>query len=121
MSTLDIQRRMTREFIAQDPTTIELIPSLVTLQSSGGKKRFDGPPRQPQDFKLIPMTFDQRPTVTIDGVDRIISYTLVGAHNCIMELWDHWTDDEDTYVIIAFAPGYGYERKGLVERRLPGG
>ena len=121
MSTLTIQRRMTQEFIAEDPVTIALIPSVAVVQSSGNKKRFDGPPRTPQEFKLIPMTFDQRPTVTVDGVDRIISYTLLGVHNAVMELWDHWVDDEDTYVIMAFAPGYGYEKKGLVERRLPGG
>lgn len=118
--TLDAQRRMTKWFIDEDPTTIVLIPTEITVQPSGDKRRSDGPPRAPQIFKVIPMTFDQRPTVTVDGVDRIVSHTLLGEHFCTMELWDHWIDGEDTYVIIAFAPGYGYERKALVEKRLPG-
>lgn len=120
MSTLATQRRVTAAFIADDPTSIELIPTEVTLLADGTKKHTDGTPRGPQNFKLIPMSFDQRPTVTTDGVDRIISYTLLGTYDSTMELWDHWTDGEDTFVIVAFAPGYGYEKKGLVERRLPG-
>lgn len=118
--TLDQQRRLTKWFIDEDPTTIALIPTEVVLQPSGGKRQVDGPARVPQVFKLIAMTFDQRPTVTIDGVERIISYTLLGEWDSTMELWDHWDDGTDEYVIIAFAPGYDYERKGLVERRLPG-
>jgi hypothetical protein len=120
MTTLSIQRRMTEAFIADDPTTIVLIPTQRTLQSSGDRTASDGPPRLPQVFKLIPMTFDQRPTVTADGVERIISYTILGTYDSIMELWDHWKDGEDTFVIVAFTDGHGYEKKGLVERRLPG-
>lgn len=121
MSTVETQRRMTKAFIDEDPTTIVLIPTVRQLQPSGGERQTDGEPRTPQTFKVIPMTFDQRPTVTVDGVDRIISYTLLGEYNCTMELWDHWTDGEDEFVIVAFAAGFGYEKKGLVERRLPGG
>lgn len=120
MSTLEAQRRITKAFIDEDPTTITLIPTEIQVQPSGDKRRFDGAPRAPQTFKVIPMTFDQRPTVTVDGVDRIISHTLLGEYNCTMELWDHWDDGEETYVIVAFAPSYGYERKALVEKRLPG-
>lgn len=121
MTTVDIQRRLTREFIAQDPTCLELIPQSLEVQGNGSKKLVAQDPREPQDFKLIPMTFDQRPTVTADGVDRIISYTLLGTHDCAMEVWDTWSDDSGTYLVVAFAPGHGYERKGLVEHRLPVG
>jgi hypothetical protein len=115
----DIQRRMTREFIAQDPTTIALIPQQLEVQLSGSKKLVAQDPREPQDFKLIPMTFDQRPTVTADGVERIISYTLLGAHDCALEVWDTWSNDEGTFLVVAMAPGHGYEKKGLVEHHLP--
>lgn len=121
MTMLDIQRRLTREFIAQDPLTLELIPQALEVQLSGSKKLVAQAPREPQDFKLIPMTFDQRPTVTADGVERIISYTLLGTHDCAMGVWDTWSDDTGIYLIVAFAPGHGYEKKGLVEHRLPVG
>lgn len=121
MTELETQRRLTRDYIASDPTTVTLIPSIVTVLTNGGKDFSDGPPRLPQKFKLIPMTFNQRPTLTVDGVDRIIDYTLLGEWDSSMELWDHWEDSEGgTNTIIAFTDGHGYERKALVERRLPG-
>lgn len=122
MMELDIQRRMTREFIASAPTEIVLIPTVSTVLPSGGKSSVDGTPRAAQNFKLIPMTFDQRPTITVDGVDRVISYTLLGEYDAAMAVWDHWTgDDGSVYTIVAFAPGHEYEKKALVERRLPEG
>ena len=120
MSTITMQRWLTRAFIASDPTVISLIPTEETVLPNGGKSRVDGIPRIPQKFVVIPMTFDQRPTVTAGGVERVISYTLLGLWDAEMELWDHWVgDDGSTYTIVAFADGHGYEKKGLVERHLP--
>lgn len=121
MAQLDTQRRLTREFIAYDPTAIILIPTVVTAQSNGGSTRVDGPPRVSQQFKLIPMSHDRKPVVTVDGVDRMIDYTLLGEWDSSMELWDHWEgSDGSTFTIVAFADGMDYQKKGLVERRLPG-
>lgn len=119
---LAVNQAMTAAFIANDPTSIILTPQAIQVQGNGSRKLVAGTPRAAQDFKLIPMTFDQRPTVTADGVDRIISYTLLGAHDSNMEVWDTWTDTDGTiYLIVAMADGHGYEKKGLVERRLPVG
>jgi len=120
--TLAINQAMTAAFIAESPVSIELTPQVVQIQSNGSRKLVPGAPRLLQEFKLIPMTFDQRPTVLADGVERIISYTLLGTHDCEMEVWDTWIDaDGTTYLIVAMAEGFGYEKKGLVERRLPVG
>lgn len=124
MSALELQmkQRGTREFIAADTTRIALIPTETELLDSGARSSVDGTPRDEQDFKLIPMTFDQRATITVDGVERIIDYTLLGAHDCLMAVWDHWTgDDGSIYTVVAVAPGHGYETKGLVERHMPAG
>lgn len=119
---LDVNRAMTAAFIADNPTTISLTPQAIQVQANGSRKLVAGTPRAEQDFKLIPMTFDQRPTVLADGVERIISYTLLGTHDSVMEVWDTWTADDGTiYLIVAMAEGFGYEKKGLVERRLPVG
>lgn len=119
---LAAQRRVTRGYIDADPTTVTLIPSTVTVLANGGKSQVDGIPRTPQRFKLIQVAFDARPTLTVDGVERIISYILLGTHDSTMEVWDHWSgDDGSVYTIVALGEGFGYEKKGLVERHLPGG
>ena len=119
MTTLDAQRAVTAAFIAEDPTEIELIPQVETISDGGGRVRVLGTPRAAQTFKLIPMTYDQRPTVTAGGVERTIDYTLLGAWDCDAEVWDIWMPDEtEYYLVVAVSPGHGYERKLLVERHL---
>jgi hypothetical protein len=119
---LAVNQAMTAAFIADSPTAVILTPQAVLVEANGARKLVPQSPRAEQTFKLIPMTFDQRPTLLIDGVERIISYTLLGTHDSIMEVWDTWTGaDGSTYLIVAMAEGFGYEKKGLVERRLPVG
>lgn len=121
-ATLDLQRRQTKAFIAADTTVVTLIPTDVTVTTSGGRSKADGVPRVPQKFSLIPMSYDQQPRVTVDGIERIISYTLLGEWNCTMEVWDHWEgDDGGLYTVVAVVNGNGYEKKGLVECHLPVG
>ena len=122
MTTQDAQRAITSAFIADDPTEVILVPTVETITSGGGRSRVPGVARASQTFKLIPMTFDQRPTVTSGGVERIIDYTLLGTWDCEADVWDiWWPDGEDTgeyYLVVAIAPGHGYERKLLMERHL---
>ena len=121
MTILDAQRRVTQSFIDTDPTDIILTPHTDEVTGSGGRARVAGDPRDVQTFKVIPMTFDQRPTVTAGGVERIIDYTLLGAWDCVMEVGDTWTLVEgarEYYEVVAITDGHGYERKGLCERHL---
>jgi hypothetical protein len=119
MSERDAQIELTSAFIAADPTEVVLVPTVETITASGTKLRTVGTPRDPQTFKLIPMTFDQRPTVTADGVERIIDYTLMGMPDAVAELWDTWsTDTGDYYLVVAITDGHGYEKKLLLERHL---
>lgn len=118
-AVLDAQRRQTKAYIENDPTIIELIPTVTTVLANGGKSRDDGITRRPQQFKMIVAAYDQRPVITVDGVERIISYTLLGEWDCEMEVWDHWVTDGCTYTVVALGEGYGYSKKGLVERHLP--
>lgn len=121
MGELDAQRRITKSFIEADPTTIVLTPQVVTITAGGGRKQELGTPRQEQTFKLIPMTFDQRPTVTAGGVERIIDYTLLGEWDSEGEVGDTFTLSEDAaeyYLVVAITDGHGYEKKLLCERHL---
>lgn len=115
------QRRQTKAFIDMDPTTIVLTPQTSTITPGGGRAMGAGNPRAEQVFKVIPMTFDQRPTVTADGVERIIDYTLLGEWDAEGEVWDTFVLDDTSgeyYLVVAITDGHGYEKKFLCERHL---
>ena len=118
MTTLAVQQALTAAMIADDPTDIVLTPYERTVTAGGGTTYVAGQPRESQTFKLIPMTFDQRPTVTAGGVERIIDYTLLGTADAIGEVWDQFVldDPSEYFLIVAIAPGHGYETKFLCER-----
>jgi hypothetical protein len=120
MSMLDAQRAATAGFIAMDPTPIVLVPTTETVTPGGGRARVDGDPRAEQTFKVIPMTFDQRPTVTTaGGVERIIDYTLLGPWDAEAAVWDRWDRGDGSYLlVVAITDGHGYETKLLCERHL---
>lgn len=120
MGEVERQRQMTRAFINADPTVITLTPYVETITAGGGRRLEPGTPRPDQTFKLIPMTFDQRPTVTAGGVERIIDYTLLGEWDAEGAVWDRFTleDPNEYYLVVAITDGHGYERKFLCERHL---
>lgn len=121
MSEIEAARRITKAFIDASPTVISLVPQQETITAGGGRKLEAGTPRPEQTFKLIPMTFDQRPTVTLGGVERIISYTLLGEWDSQAGIWDTFTlvdQPNEYYLVVAIADGYGYEKKLLCERHL---
>lgn len=119
---IDALRAVTEAFIEMDPVDLVLIPTDETLTESGGQSTVEGTPRPVQRFKLIPMTFDQRPTVTVAGVERLIDYHLLGKWDATVKVGDHWTDPDGTmYEVVALADGHGYETKALVQRHVPKG
>jgi hypothetical protein len=119
---LGIQRQITAAFIADDPTTAQFIPVTRAKQANGGFQEVDGTPRVAQTFKLSLLAFDQRPTVTVAGVERVIDYHLIGPHDLVAAVGDYWIDDEGTrYDIVGFSEGWEYERKAFVSRHIPRG
>lgn len=121
MSVLTVQRRLTKAIIDDDPTEIILTPYNMAITTGGGRSLEPSDPRPAQRFKVIPMTYDQRPTVTTGGVERIIDYTLLGEWDCDGAVGDRFTLDDltDGYLeIVAVASGHKYEKKFLCERHL---
>lgn len=118
---LNAQRRMTQAFIAADPESVmvSLIPRVRQRTASGGFEDVDGTPRNPQRFKLSEIAFDQRPTVTVAGVERIIDYHLIGPHDAIVRVGDYWTEGTTKYEVVGFTDGFGYETKAQVLRHVP--
>lgn len=112
-----VQRAQTLKFINSDPSLIALIPVLKTKNASGGFTRTDQPPRAVQTFKLIPQTETNRPTVTVDGVERAADYVLLGLWDAVVAYDDHWTDgDGFSYAVLSVSRNE-YESKALVVRR----
>jgi len=117
---LATQRKLTAALIRNDPTTAALIPRVEVTTPSGGQTRTDGTPRQPQTFKLSLLAYDQRPTITVAGVERLIDYHLIALWDAEMEVGDYWVDEEGTrFEVVGFSEGWEYQTKAFVYRHVP--
>lgn len=119
-AALTAQRRATAAFIADDPTTAALIPVSRVATSGGGFTETVGTTRVLQTFKLSLLAYDQRPTITVAGVERVIDYHLIGPHDMVIQVGDYWIDDAGThYDVVGFSEGWDYETKAFVSRHVP--
>lgn len=120
MNTLTAQRLVTAAFIADDPTSAAFIPVSRVKTSGGGYTEQAGTPRAIQTFKLSLLAYDQRPTITVAGVERVIDYHLIGPHDLVIEVGDYWDDGEGTrYDVVGFSEGWDYETKAFISRHVP--
>ena len=110
----------TDAFIQADPTTIILIPRVRTTTATGAKFT-DQPPRDPQQFKVIGqsglVSGSGRPTVTIDGVERVVELILMGYPDAQVARYDYWVEGAFRFEVLEVQPTREYETKALVERR----
>lgn len=117
---LEAQRRMTAALIADDPTTAALIPVTRGTTPTGGYADVDGAPRAAQTFKLSLLAYDQRPTVTVAGVERLADFHLIGPYDMDIEVGDHWVDVEGTrFEVVALTEGWEWMVKAIVIRHIP--
>lgn len=119
---MELQRKLSREFIASSPLHIALIPGVLEKLPSGGIEKKEGVARPVQMFRLIPMSHTEKPqqsssaSASADsGVQRRYDYTLLGESDCVMRENDHWETEDGQFLVIEALVSYnGYERKGLV-------
>jgi len=117
---LTVQRMMTLAYIRDDPTTLELVPVSRVTTPSGGFAEVDGVPRAAQTVKMILLAYDQRPTLTVAGVERIIDYHMFGRWDMAAEVGDYWIDEEGTrWDIVGFSEGWDYMTKAFASRHVP--
>lgn len=117
---LEAQRSVTAAFIADDPTTAVLTPSTRVKTTSGGFTTQNGTPRPAQTFKLSLLAYDQRPAVTLAGVERLADYHLIGPHDMQIAVGDWWVDTAGTsFEVVGFTEGWGYMTKAFVSRVIP--
>lgn len=120
MGEVDVQRRITDAFIKARPKTVVLIPrDVTTINTNGVPAMTPLTPRPAQTFYMSELSFDQRPTVTVNGVERVIDYHMIGRHDAQIAVGDHWTEGTVTYEVVGFSDGFMYERKAYVARHIP--
>lgn len=112
---LAMHRKNTEWFIAWNPTDLVLIPK-VKVKAGTGTKVTDGTARAVQRMRLIPQAETTPPFTTPDGVERVVSYVLLGLWGCVMAIGDHWRDVNGFYHEVLDITSNGYEVKGLVEK-----
>lgn len=107
---LNIHKKGTERFIDADPTTIVLVPS--TEVWSGGTKTYGaGTARSAQDFKVIWSGSQDGLVVKSEGTTRRFDFILVGRHDAIVEIGDHWDLNDQRFQVEWVAPDNGYEVK----------
>lgn len=119
MSELDVQRRLTRAFIATAPVEVTLIPEVKTATGSGGYTTAPGPARAPQTFKLIEPADSgaEDPVRASTGVSRYISdYMLLGEHDADIDIDDTFVLDGNSYRVVELLHPNGYEARARVAR-----
>lgn len=117
---LERQRRLTSAFIEMDPTDVVLTPVARVTTPAGGYTESIGTPRPSQRFKLILLAYDQRPAITLAGVERVIDYHIVAMPDAQIAVGDYWTDADGTrWDVVGFSEGWEYEMKAFASRHVP--
>lgn len=120
MNEKDAQRLQTAAFIKADPTGVVLTPRIRGILPDGSEGYIEGPPRPAQTFKMSLLAYDQRPTITVNGVERLIDYHMIGVWNADIAVGDTWTNEAGSqFEVVGFSDGFQYETKAFVIRHVP--
>lgn len=120
MIDLAQNRRLTKAFIDQLPTTVVLTPHRRVRGASGAFELQDLPARDPQVVTLIEQGTVgglPRPTVTQDGVERVVEFELLGEWDAELDRRDTFTHQGKEWEIVDLFYDNGYERRALVSVR----
>lgn len=119
MSELAVQRKITKGFIAAQPVMITLVPRAQVKQPSGGTRWENGEPRVAQTMKIIEPTLgvgNTRPTVAVDGIERVVEYILLGAWDAVIGVYDTFEHDGGRWEVVQLIHDNGYEQRASVAR-----
>lgn len=113
-------RRLTKSFIDVNPVTLTLVPREKVKQPAGGYKLTEQAPREPQVMTLIEQTGlsgQPKPVVTLDGVERVVEFMLLGEWDCAMARFDVFQYQGKDWEVVDLYYDNGYERRALVAAR----
>lgn len=111
---LEVNREITRLFIADDPSLITLTPNSKEKAPSGGYREVKGEPKPIQMVKVIYQAAKGDADSTSDGAVRKHSVIIVGLYGANIEEGDtfEWPGNSGSkWVITGIHPDNGYEVK----------
>lgn len=117
---LATNRMLTKAFIDFLPVELTLIPRAKVKKPAGGFAWEDQAPRDPQTFTLIESGTVgglPRPTVTADGVERVVEFELLGEWNAEVARFDVFTHQGKEWEVVDLFFDNQYERRALVSAR----
>jgi hypothetical protein len=123
----DDARAAVSELLELRGQPITLIPGTgtVTEKPSGGKDYGPGAPRDPQIFALFQVSsaatgrygrgFDATTSASADsGTVRKFQYSLIGAHDAVVQIGDSWEDGIAKYTVESVDYSAAYQVGALV-------
>lgn len=114
---LTVQRKLTHAFILTQPVEITLTPRAKVKMPAGGFVWQEGDPRAPQTMRLIePSNSAPKPTVTADGIEREVTFFLLGEWDATIGLFDIFTHAGYDWEIVQLAHHNGWETRASVAR-----
>ena len=114
---LTVQRKLTTAFIATQPVVVTLIPRVKQQMPAGGHTWVDGSARPAQTMRLIePSNSAPTPTVTADGIEREVTFFLLGEHDAVIGQYDTFTHAGLKWEVIQLAHHNGWETRASVAR-----
>lgn len=117
---LDVQRRLTKAFIATAPEQVVLRPRVKGETSTGGTVWQQGVPRPVQTMRLVePSTVNvlaPAPQLTTDGQVRKVAFLLLGEWDAVMGQYDTFTLHGHEWEVVQLAHFNGWEQRASVAR-----
>lgn len=116
-SELRAQRRSTEAFISANPSQLVLVPQVRTRTPTGAWVNAPGTPRAVQTIRIIDLSGSQSantpPQRTADGIERAVTFMLLGEWDAVIGLHDIWTDGSLRWEVTQLLPDNGYEKRAL--------
>lgn len=111
--------KLTRAMISTAPVTLTLIPYRRQDDDAGGWSYVNLPERAPQTVKLIESTLigQTEPQTTIDGIEREVTFELLGMPDLEIALFDRFFLDTIEYEVTQLSPDNGWEKRASVVTR----
>jgi hypothetical protein len=117
MIDLAVNRRLTKAFIDHYPVTLTLVPRAKVKKPAGGWAWEEQAPRDPQVVTLIEPGAIPRPTLTVDGVERMVDFELLAEHTAQVARGDIFVHQGREWEVTEIAYDNGWEIRALVTGR----
>lgn len=114
-----VNTRLTKAMIDTNPVTLTLTPYIRQSDDAGGWQYVAQPDRIAQTVKLIEsqLISQTEPQTTIDGIEREVTFELLGMPDMEIALYDRFFLDTIEYEVTHLYPNNGWEQRASVITR----